>query len=649
MPQNPQTQRTKDQATLLMRKAAEINEPNVSLDNMASRKNDQDENAPKDQTSWMRTAKGHPARGNPAQNHLAQDRPAEQVGGSLTTDYRDLLNDMIVDARGRDTNFGLALSGSQIDASFWTAREKNALFRALERYGAGDLPRLARAVHTKSQFEIQVYVSVLRKGLEMQHKSDPRVATVLSDIPAADEISTDCETALNNAADTLSSRVEKHEQAAEREKYAENWLVDAEAAERQEQDYEQAVADASEANNNVSTTDAVDSISSDQAYLLRQNAFLQLSRNLFMNNGEQEDLNWHHVDQVTDVVNEPAIFRRALEDLQAITIGLTRRLVQISIFQAMTRLRASDSTRTEWTPLPVVREIDVRTAVGIVELRPKWLNYWTSVPRRSRVTVYSDSKKYNDGRPGTKAGHALTWDEAEAELGLESEKAGPDIGERSDEIFEEDVDEIMADSEAFTDETDQSGSFNEDDTPGTKQRSVMFGPSRKRKRAVSPDTHARLHDEHAETLDSQHARREQRRLWELLRLTPPDDLMDSNTSKVAPPNAPVMPGVGAASAASADWRNSVEIQAEWELERGLPALNDFRNMDMEGRARRKRRRIIGDKIRKRLAPRLDHDSGVDGGDCPVVEDDDVEALEEESSSHDGNEEEQEALEDDVDD
>ncbi|KAF2212961.1 hypothetical protein CERZMDRAFT_96635 [Cercospora zeae-maydis SCOH1-5] len=615
MPLNPQTQQPKDKAILHTRKAAEISKLSVNLDNMASRKNCQDAESPKNQTRWVTTAKGNPAPGN-----LDQDRPAVGEAAEIQTSslsYRDLLNDMIADARGREMNHELALSGGQIDASLWSAREKYALFGALERYGAGDLPRLARAVHTKSQFEIQVYVSLLREGLELQHKSDPRTATILSDIPAADEISTDCEAALNNAADALSSRVEKHEQTAEREKHDGNWLVDTEAAEQDEQNYEQAVANAT--TTNVSTADAVDSICSDQAYLLRQPAFLQLSRNLFMNNGEQEDLNWHRVNLVTDVVNEPAIFRRALDDLQAITISLTRRLVQVSIFQAMTRLRASDSTRAEWTPFPAVREIDVRTAVEILRLRPKWQHYWTSVPRRSRVTVYSDSAKYNDGRPGTKAGHALTFDEAEAELGVERKTVGADIEESGDEIFEEDVDELMADSEAFTDESDQSEIPHKDGAPKPKQRSAMFGASRKRKRAVTPDTHAQLQDEHAEVLDSERSRREEMRLWGLLRLTPPESLMNSSNPNAAPPIAPTVLPVGAA---SAYWRNSVGVQAEWELERGPPTFDDFRNVETEGCARRKRRRIVEDKVRKRLEPCLDDDdSGVEEDESAAGEDD----------------------------
>ncbi|PPJ58913.1 hypothetical protein CBER1_04453 [Cercospora berteroae] len=569
-----------------------------------------------------------------------------EVGGSLTTEYRDLLNDMIADARGRETNCEFALTGSQIEASSWSAREKNALFRALERHGSGDLPRLALSVHTKSQSEIQVYISLLREGLAVQHKADPRKTAILSDTPAAAEISIDCEAALENAADALSTRVEKHEQTAEHEKYSENWLVDAEAAEQEEQNYEQAIADASETNNDVSTTDAVDSISSDQAFLLRQAAFLQLSRNLFMNNGEQEDLSWNHVNLVTDVVDEPAIFRRALGDLQAIAISLTRRLVQVSIFQAMTRLRANDSTRSEWTPLPAVRETDVRTAIEILELRPRWRQYWASVPRRSRVTVYSDSKKYNDGRPGTKAGHALTYDEVEAELGGEGKIGEPDVEVSEEEVFEEDIDEHMANSDAFTDDPDQPGASEEDGDQDSKQKSVLFRSSRKRKRALSPDTHAHLQDEHAEAVDLQHSASEQRRLWELFRLTPPECLAQTTTMKAAPP---AIPAGAAVSTMQTDWRTSVGVQAEWESESGIPTHEDFHTMDVEGRARRKRRHVIEDKIRERLQPGQASASGVDGADARAQEDNDVEASEEESPNNEEEEIEEALREGDVDD
>lgn len=567
-----------------------------------------------------------------------------EVGGSLTTEYRDLLNDMIADARGRETNSEFALTGSQIEASFWSAREKAALFRALERHGSGDLSRLARSVHTKSHFEIQVYISLLREGLAVQHRADPRKTAILSDIPAAAEIPIDCEAALENAADALSSRVEKHEQTAEHEKYNDNWLVNAEAADQEEHNYEQAIADAAKTDNDVSTTDAVDSISSDQAFLLRQAAFLQLSRNLFMNNGEQEDLSWHHVNLVTDVVGEPAIFRRAVDDLQAITISLTRRLVQVSIFQAMTRLRAHDSTRTEWTPLPAVRETDVRTAIEILGLRPKWRQYWASVPRRSRVTVYSDSKKYNDGRPGTKAGHALTYDEAEAELGDEGKIVEQDIEISEEEVFEEDIDDFMANSDAFTDNHDQSGDSEEEGYQDLKQRSALFRPSRKRKRALSPDTHAQLQDEHAEAVDLQHSASEQRRLWNSLRLAVPESFAQTNTVKAVPT---IVSAGASVDTMHTEWRNSVGAQAEWESEEGLPCPENFHAMGVEGRARRKRRHILEDKIRERLQPRQASASGVHETSARIEEDNDVEGSGEESLSMD--EEEEAAREEDVDD
>ncbi|KAF2772180.1 hypothetical protein EJ03DRAFT_267457, partial [Teratosphaeria nubilosa] len=67
-----------------------------------------------------------------------------------------------------------------------------------------------------------------------------------------------------------------------------------------------------------------------------------------------------------DQSDEPAIFRSAFEDFYNIAVSLTRRLVQATIFQTMTRLRASDGSRMAWTPEPLVREKDVKTAVDIL-------------------------------------------------------------------------------------------------------------------------------------------------------------------------------------------------------------------------------------------------------------------------------------------
>lgn len=514
----------------------------------------------------------------------------EKIEGTLTTEYRDLLNDMIADASSQSITYDPALGTSQLGMSTWSAQEKSTLFEALEKHGAGDLPRLTRAVRTKSQYEIQGYLSLLQKGLAMQNNSAPQKGILLNDIPASVEVAVDCEVALNAAADALSSRVEKQEQLAARTKLGDDWLIDKEAAEAEDQSYDQALAAESEVVKDVPTSDD-ERLSSDHAHLLRSSAFLQLSRNIFMNNCEHKEWNWHHIDLITDASDEPAIFRRAWENLHALTISLTRRLVQASIFQAMTRLRASDSTRADWTPLAAVREIDVRSAMELLNMGPDWHDYWARVARSCRLSVLSDSKKYNDGRAGTKVGFPITYEEVETELGLDR----IDGAEQETGVgFEEpDQNDFMADSDAYTDAAEDS--CDDGDAAGASRESKVegFGSMRKRKRPLSPRSFACIEDESAEYHDQILSAQEQTRLWQKLRLEPPQSLVDASMATQrplpAPPghnSVPVIPG----------WRGSLEYQSAWESELGTPDLRDFQGMAFRGRSGQKRRRMVQEEL-----------------------------------------------------
>lgn len=56
-------------------------------------------------------------------------------------------------------------------------------------------------------------------------------------------------------------------------------------------------------------------------------------------------------------VSGPAIYRTAFND-QNLIVSLSRRLVQATIFQALSRLRASDAARTNRKPKAEVNETD---------------------------------------------------------------------------------------------------------------------------------------------------------------------------------------------------------------------------------------------------------------------------------------------------
>ncbi|EGP84135.1 uncharacterized protein MYCGRDRAFT_96168 [Zymoseptoria tritici IPO323] len=94
---------------------------------------------------------------------------------------------------------------------------------------------------------------------------------------------------------------------------------------------------------------------------------------------DDTEMNWHHLENISADVDQPAVYKSAIADLQNLTINITRRLVQATLFQAMSRLRAEDSSRKDWTPSAAVRQMDVRAAMQILNL--------PSTSRRSTKTA----------------------------------------------------------------------------------------------------------------------------------------------------------------------------------------------------------------------------------------------------------------------
>lgn len=532
--------------------------------------------------------------------------------GYLSNNYRDLLNADIEALHYRAQGAGLDVS--QIGASRWSSHEKEALFQCLSSGGRQDLAALARAVRTKSEQEVRVYLILLQEGAIAQDAQRVRpqnqIAPMHAEIPAAIEISSECEGVLDLAANALATHVEKHTSQQERVKVGDDWLIDRDVAGRMDllRDQIKPVTDlnadgSAEAEAEV-LKDAHDSaaLDTDIDALLRPSSFLQLSRNIFMNNGEDHDLNWHHVDSVSADSTEPAIFRTALEDFHNTTVSIIRRVVQASIFQATSRLRAEDASRKDWSPLGVVREVDVRTAADLLNLPHGSKRYWATVARRCKVGVYSGSNKFTDGRQSTKSGYLLTYDEVESELGFPDLKASTCPPKLDADILDEgEIDDVMEDSELFTeDDSDVS-------TPGTslgRGGQALTPASKKRKRALSPSSCHRAEVSHLEALDMAAGIEEERRLWDLLRLPPHGRIAKSD------PPVSLLAAKPPLNDASADWRTYVDYQAEWEQPNGMPETKRFRDMDTVGKTAKMKREVLLTKVRMRLESDQEHGSSV---------------------------------------
>ncbi|KAK4541800.1 hypothetical protein LTR36_007332 [Oleoguttula mirabilis] len=560
-----------------------------------------------------------------AEGARQSSRKGKLKGGS-SRGYRDLLNIIIGDARGQLAEDSEPLANSQIGASYWTSAEKDAFFTKLARTGPGDLRALSHAVESKSEAEVQVYLLLLQEGtIEAAATLPPHHTSTYEDIPAALEVGVDVETHLNLAAEALSRKLDSRDVAAEKEKHGGDWLIDEAHATQVEQKVQHFEAASETAQSEAQDGEAAASITSNgveaplfaSAALLRPEAFLQLSRNVYMNGTAFSDQEtWHNLVARADCDStEPAIFRTAFDDLHNLAVSLTRRLVQATLFQTMSRLRASDGARANWQPKADVREMDVSAALNVLGMKADHVAYWAQLPRRCGLEVYSDAKEYRDGRSGTKNGVKLTYEEVEAELGMGSAEQPAMTRERGrDESVDESLDEADVDSDMFTlvsetDDASEAASDREGGSGGTDSASETVSeaesvhtkeePPRseddersdaglarkhKRKRALSPASFGRAEDRYLEAHDQQAGREEEHRLWEevLGRQPPEQGRFDMAESTVEPAPQPSASEI-------THWRDHVRHEAEWErFPEGVPTKR-FAEMEELGRQGRRKR------------------------------------------------------------
>ncbi|KAI9793809.1 MAG: hypothetical protein M1833_000532 [Piccolia ochrophora] len=513
-----------------------------------------------------------------------------RLQGCYNDDYRTLLNQEITDVVD-DVNVGSddgLLPPSQVGLSKWTSEEKATFFDGLARLGKDNLPGIAALIGTKSIHEIKAYQRLLHEGFVYRHLDTPRSDLLgLSDFPVALEISQQCCDALERAADALSMRQENFEIAVESKKWGDVALLNAAIAERLEQSLNE-----SEAGDNgfVSKIPC--------AGLLNLGKWLELSENVFMNVSAPQGQD--HWSLSAGDGEGPSIMHTAFTEFHELAVSITKRLVQSSLYYAMSRLRATDAKGFN-NPRLLVRRIDVEAACNVLGMRDRWRSYWRGVPRRVGLSVYS--RKSVEGHRRTK-NVFINLDEAERLLGYNvqdetlyatttSEALRTDIvrpvanrsrwdltigpspkvkieapsspGSSSHETSSATSSESSL-GDVFTNakvgSLNNSESFDEKlDNPHTSDNRVLDRILKQR----------RLHeqqDEYAEANDQCVSRAEEERLWQMLRLPSPPNVNSEGTL------IPVKPRQERKIAQDlVDWRERTEYRAPWEK------LNPFRTLE----------------------------------------------------------------------
>lgn len=286
------------------------------------------------------------------------------------------------DITGSESN-SAPLSSSQYGIVPWTAREKNIFFDTLSRKGKDAIPQIAAFIGTKSRLEVQDYLDILHRNLKLVHVTERNVnSVILSDIPAATEVGEECDSALDELAQLLSTKEEQEHNTAGKRKYKDAWLIDRDVAE----DVEQKLESQDSADHVPDSRDEILATSR----LLNVPNWIRLSETVFMNSGSRrfED-NWTNVCFADE---SPSVTTEAFSDFYTLSVSMTRRLVQSSIFLASSRIRAADAAG--WRPAPSIRKEDVKAAANILKMnKPNFREFWVGAARRCALDVRERSTK----------------------------------------------------------------------------------------------------------------------------------------------------------------------------------------------------------------------------------------------------------------
>jgi RNA polymerase I-specific transcription initiation factor RRN5 len=148
-----------------------------------------------------------------------------------------------------------------------------------------------------------------------------------------------------------------------------------------------------------------------QATLLHPEMMLTLSKHLFMNRSDDIPSPWPHWSHYSSELAEaPSMYRTALNDFHSLVVSLTKRLVQTSIVQATSRLRAQRS-RNKKGSLPMVRPRDIYTAIDTLGMKRNGSERWRGVPRRCGLRV-TTNKQTPQGKQLREV-REVPWDEVE--------------------------------------------------------------------------------------------------------------------------------------------------------------------------------------------------------------------------------------------
>lgn len=305
----------------------------------------------------------------PLEDAAAIYRPFKRQRGELNLEYLELLNKEIQDA-AQQTSFGdlKLLSASHIGLTHWSTAEKQNFFEAVARLGKYDLPGIATKVGSKSVAEVNHYLGILQEAGESRRQQGDRTNLELADYPAAVELSQQCCRAEEEAADEISLKQEAREEIRERNRWGDVWDVTPKVARK----LSRAIHKQDE---NLAGVPQF-------AQLFHSSTWLDLSARMFMNSSVPGN-NWNSIGG-----EPPSMWATTFEDFHSLTVSITRRLVQTSLFIAMSRIRSKNASTKKVRDM--VQQQDVEAAISSLNMTSKSNELWVGSARRLRLDVYEN-------------------------------------------------------------------------------------------------------------------------------------------------------------------------------------------------------------------------------------------------------------------
>ena len=488
-------------------------------------------------------SRGRPRKGTTTDSQTASQSRSKRLKSLYNDNYRELFNSTISELSwNKSLSTDHSLQESQIGVTIWSSEEKAAFFRALARKGRHDIRGIATDIGTKSESEVHIYSDMLHKAaLDQQTYRSRNKLFNTSSLEAALEVQGDCCAALDLAAEALSALQQNEDEKAEKKKHEDFALLTPGIARQLER--RMAIPEGGE-------QEVKQRIPAAAMFNLMN--FLTLSKRFFMNSVDPEG-NWR--SYTGRRTKSPSIMYTAFSDLYALMISITQRLVQSSLFFALSRLRAM-STAGHYRPGLHVRRQDVIAAVMMLGMKTDSKLFWARAARKCRLRVYENvrhrkvsGKRYSYAelektlspssfsdadRPGTivkRANAAISQDPSRNESSI----SGLEGCIPSDSMS---LDGSRSISSLVSTHEDVSATLKHDD---------------------KHDDHDRIQDAYAEALDQQASRNGEHRLWEMLGKDPAESMEHVN---VKLPQAPFP--TQKSKDELCDWRKLVEYAEDWE-------------------------------------------------------------------------------------